>query len=155
MPRLNCHVCPGRCGAQTRATGQRCRNFPVPGRKRCRLHGGLSTGPKGAEGKHRVAQAMAEGRRHWVEQMRAAVAAGLIKRFPCGRKPRRWMPAMRPKGPSTAELMAVAMRGAEAKLSVLRGLPLTERRDALIKAGKRAAEQLEKFYPIDRGDEKR
>jgi hypothetical protein len=32
--------------------GRRCRNGPVPGRTRCRLHGGLSTGLKTPEGRH-------------------------------------------------------------------------------------------------------
>jgi hypothetical protein len=37
-----------RCGAKTR-TGARCQSPPVPGRKRCRLHGGLSPGaPRGS-----------------------------------------------------------------------------------------------------------
>jgi glucans biosynthesis protein len=36
-----------RCGAKTRA-GSPCRRPPVQGRKRCRLHGGLSPGaPRG------------------------------------------------------------------------------------------------------------
>nr|WP_275041362.1 HGGxSTG domain-containing protein [Ruegeria sp. ANG-S4] len=34
------------CGAKTRAGGQ-CHARVVPGKRRCRLHGGLSTGPKG------------------------------------------------------------------------------------------------------------
>ncbi|WP_318527335.1 HGGxSTG domain-containing protein [Ruegeria aquimaris] len=34
------------CGAKTRAGGQ-CQARAVPGKRRCRLHGGLSTGPKG------------------------------------------------------------------------------------------------------------
>ncbi|WP_280922669.1 HGGxSTG domain-containing protein [Ruegeria sp. HKCCSP351] len=38
------------CGAKTRNGGQ-CQALVVPGKRRCRLHGGLSTGPKG---KHRV-----------------------------------------------------------------------------------------------------
>ncbi|WP_371813400.1 HGGxSTG domain-containing protein [Ruegeria sp. HKCCA4008] len=33
------------CGAKTRAGGQ-CQARVVPGKRRCRLHGGLSTGPK-------------------------------------------------------------------------------------------------------------
>ena len=32
------------CGAKTRA-GKSCNNKPIAGKKRCRLHGGLSTGP--------------------------------------------------------------------------------------------------------------
>jgi hypothetical protein len=38
-----------RCGARTK-TGMPCQRPPIPGRKRCRLHGGLSPGaPKGRE----------------------------------------------------------------------------------------------------------
>ncbi|WP_404811487.1 HGGxSTG domain-containing protein, partial [Acidithiobacillus caldus] len=33
------------CMARTRSGGQ-CQRYPVPGKTRCRLHGGLSTGPK-------------------------------------------------------------------------------------------------------------
>lgn len=37
------------CGAKTRA-GKPCQNSPIAGKKRCRLHGGLSTGPsKGSQ----------------------------------------------------------------------------------------------------------
>ncbi len=41
------------CGARTRA-GHPCRALKVPGRKRCRWHGGLSTGPRTAAGIARV-----------------------------------------------------------------------------------------------------
>jgi glucans biosynthesis protein len=54
QPRLS-HLSPlsqvsqvSRCGAKTRA-GSPCRRPPVQGRKRCRLHGGLSPGaPRGS-----------------------------------------------------------------------------------------------------------
>lgn len=46
------------CGALTRARTM-CRRPPIKSKKRCRLHGGLSTGPKTAEGKARIAAA------HW------------------------------------------------------------------------------------------
>ncbi len=36
-----------RCGAHCRSTGKPCQMWTLPGRMRCRLHGGLSTGPKG------------------------------------------------------------------------------------------------------------
>jgi hypothetical protein len=46
LPHL-CHV--SQCGAKTRA-GTACQSPPVPGRKRCRLHGGLSPGaPRGSQ----------------------------------------------------------------------------------------------------------
>ena len=43
-----------RCGARTRR-GTACQKPPLAGKKRCRLHGGLSTGPRTAEGKSRIA----------------------------------------------------------------------------------------------------
>jgi hypothetical protein len=48
---------------------------------RCWMHGGASTGPRTPEGKARVAAAMVEGRRKWVERRRAEG-----KKFPAGRK---------------------------------------------------------------------
>jgi hypothetical protein len=64
----------------------------VPGKTRCRFHGGLSTGPRTAEGKERAVAAMVEGRRRWVERMKAEG-----RKFPGGRKAGvRWVtPAMR------------------------------------------------------------
>ena len=41
---------PALCGARTKA-GHPCRALKVKGRKRCKWHGGLSTGPRTAEGK--------------------------------------------------------------------------------------------------------
>ncbi|WP_457097532.1 HGGxSTG domain-containing protein [Lysobacter sp. P5_B9] len=43
------------CGARTRA-GTSCRAKRLPGRNRCKWHGGASTGPKTAEGKAKVAK---------------------------------------------------------------------------------------------------
>ena len=37
--------------------GSKCQKPPIKGKKRCRLHGGLSTGPRTAEGKARIAAA--------------------------------------------------------------------------------------------------
>ena len=42
------------CGAKTRS-GRPCKNFPVRNKRRCKLHGGLSTGPRTAAGKARIA----------------------------------------------------------------------------------------------------
>jgi hypothetical protein len=50
-----------KCGAQTRQ-GSECMMAVVPGKARCRLHGGLSTGPKTIEGRRRIAEAQ---RRRW------------------------------------------------------------------------------------------
>lgn len=41
------------CGARTRA-GSPCKAKAIPGCKRCRWHGGLSTGPRTPEGKAKV-----------------------------------------------------------------------------------------------------
>ena len=43
------------CGAKTR-TGDPCAKFPIAGKRRCRLHGGLSTGPRTEEGKKKIAE---------------------------------------------------------------------------------------------------
>jgi hypothetical protein len=50
-----------RCGAKTRA-GRPCRMRVEFGKARCRLHGGLSTGPKTEAGRARIAEAQ---RRRW------------------------------------------------------------------------------------------
>ena len=50
-------ACPSiRCGARARR-GTAGQKLPLRGKKRCRLHGGLSTGPRTAEGKARIAEA--------------------------------------------------------------------------------------------------
>ena len=43
-----------RCDAKTRK-GTACQKPPLTGKARCRLHGGLSTGPRTTEGKARIA----------------------------------------------------------------------------------------------------
>ena len=47
------------CEAKTRR-GTPCRQRPLTGKRRCRLHGGLSTGPRTAEGRARIAEAQKE-----------------------------------------------------------------------------------------------
>lgn len=42
------------CGARTRSGG-RCRGLPIVGNRRCRLHGGKSTGPTTPEGRAAIA----------------------------------------------------------------------------------------------------
>ena len=44
------------CSATTRSATP-CQKPPMKGKKRCRLHGGLSTGPRTAEGRARIAAA--------------------------------------------------------------------------------------------------
>jgi hypothetical protein len=75
-----------RCGARVRHRHGFCRKWPVPGKERCRLHGGSSTGALTDEGKARSLTAMRAGRQRWLEEMRAKKAAGEVKRFPGGRK---------------------------------------------------------------------
>jgi DNA-binding XRE family transcriptional regulator len=55
------------CGAKTRKGGQ-CRNKSEPGKRRCKFHGGKSTGAKTPEGLARIAEAQ---RRRW-ERVRAS-----------------------------------------------------------------------------------
>lgn len=43
------------CGARRRRDGQPCEALSMPGKKRCKWHGGCSTGPRTAEGKGKVA----------------------------------------------------------------------------------------------------
>ena len=50
-----------RCDARTRK-GTACRNMSEPGKRRCKFHGGLSTGPKTREGREQIAEAQ---RRRW------------------------------------------------------------------------------------------
>jgi hypothetical protein len=59
----------------------RCKKWAVRGKKRCRLHGGFSTGPRTAEGKARTIAAMVEGRRRLLEKLKAEG-----KPVPWGRK---------------------------------------------------------------------
>lgn len=50
-----------RCGALTRK-GTACRCKPLPGKRRCKFHGGASTGPKTSKGRKRIAEAQ---RQRW------------------------------------------------------------------------------------------
>lgn len=59
-----------RCGARTRKGGA-CKHMSEPGRRRCKFHGGMSTGAKTAEGRARIAEAQ---RRRW-ERFRAEEVA--------------------------------------------------------------------------------
>jgi hypothetical protein len=42
------------CGARRRRDGRACKALSVPGKKRCKWHGGMSTGPITPEGIARV-----------------------------------------------------------------------------------------------------
>jgi hypothetical protein len=49
-------LCP-RCQAKAKRTGQQCRRPATKGKKVCKLHGGLSTGPRTQAGRERCARA--------------------------------------------------------------------------------------------------
>jgi hypothetical protein len=42
------------CGARRRRDGKPCEALSVPGRRRCKWHGGMSTGPRTAAGRAKV-----------------------------------------------------------------------------------------------------
>lgn len=54
------------CGASNRR-GLPCQCRQLYSNGRCRFHGGLSTGPKTPEGKHRSLEAMRAGYREWLK----------------------------------------------------------------------------------------
>ena len=74
------------CNARLRNNRGWCRQLALRGRLRCRYHGGNSPGPRTEEGKRRASAAGVAGRARWVALMRRAKAAGLVERFPNGRK---------------------------------------------------------------------
>jgi hypothetical protein len=101
----------------------------VKGKKRCRLHGGLSTGAKTPEGKAEVLAVLTEGRRRWIAQMKAEG-----KKFPWGRKAGyRWItPAMRERKIRVLqESVALPRRSTR---SELRAMPPEMKRRAAIEA---------------------
>lgn len=57
------------CGARTTRKGTPCRNKSEPGRKRCKFHGGRSTGPKTTEGRERIAEAQRKRWADWRERI--------------------------------------------------------------------------------------
>ncbi|WP_037284599.1 helix-turn-helix domain-containing protein [Rubellimicrobium mesophilum] len=56
------------CGARTRK-GRPCRLLSEPGRRRCKFHGGKSTGPRTAEGRARIAEAQRTRWARWRREM--------------------------------------------------------------------------------------
>src|SRR5579872_4809459 len=71
----------GRCGARRHKDGLPCRVKLEPGRKRCRVHGGWSTGPRTPEGKERSRIAAREAlERRWARwQVQRALAVSGIR----------------------------------------------------------------------------
>lgn len=103
-----------RCGAKLHGKLAWCRRWPVKGKKRCRLHGGMSTGAKTPEGKARVLIALTEGRRRWIEQMKAEG-----KKFPWGRKAGyRWTtPGMRERAAAENQARGGSPNACEERLT--------------------------------------
>jgi hypothetical protein len=101
----------------------------VKGKKRCRLHGGLSTGAKTPEGQARALAARLEGRRRWIAQMKAEG-----KKFPWGRKAGyRWTtPGMRMREIRVLQ-EGVALPGRPTRAE-LRTMPFEEQRRAALEA---------------------
>jgi hypothetical protein len=71
----------GRLTEYLRRSGHHCRNWPERGQKRCRFHGGRSTGPTTPEGKARTAAALKAGRARWLATLKSEG-----KPIPFGRK---------------------------------------------------------------------
>ena len=74
---------PIKCGAKTRSGGP-CAKVPMVGKRRCRLHGGLSTGPKTPEGRAAISAANTKHGRYknWRErQAKERYYRGEIKRL--------------------------------------------------------------------------
>jgi hypothetical protein len=49
------------CGARRRSDGQPCQALSVPGKRRCKWHGGCSTGPRTQAGRRRALQNLRRG----------------------------------------------------------------------------------------------
>lgn len=64
--------CRMQCGAKTRK-GMPCRGKSEPGKRRCKFHGGMSTGARTTEGKARIAEAQ---RRRWARWRAEREGAG-------------------------------------------------------------------------------
>jgi hypothetical protein len=81
-----------RCGAKTRK-GDPCVIAVVPGKRRCKLHGGLSTGPRTEEGKLRIGAAQ---RHRW--DLHRAKKAMQHSPEPAASEPARVRRRRRPRG---------------------------------------------------------
>lgn len=62
------------CGAKTTRKGTPCRNKSEPGRKRCKFHGGRSTGPRTVEGRARIAEAQRKRWARWRDRQEGGQA---------------------------------------------------------------------------------
>ena len=69
-----------RCDARTRSGGI-CKKYPIKRKRRCRLHGGLSTGPRTAEGRARIAAAQLKHGRYVNWRARRAKEKGYYQKI--------------------------------------------------------------------------
>src|SRR5712691_6480196 len=60
-----------RCGARLSGGRGRCRAWALKGKRRCKWHGGKSTGPRTAEGMAHTVAAMRWGRKRKIERLHA------------------------------------------------------------------------------------
>lgn len=67
----------GNCGARTRK-GTPCRAKPLPGKSRCKFHGGASTGPRTPEGKTRIAIAQRQRWAAWRASVKIRSRSGQV-----------------------------------------------------------------------------
>ena len=63
------------CKAKTRK-GTACRSLSEPGKRRCKFHGGMSTGPRTPEGRARIAEAQRKRWARWRERKRSSQSIG-------------------------------------------------------------------------------
>jgi hypothetical protein len=75
------------CGARRR-NGEPCREQALPGRLRCRRHGGLAGRPPGTPMHPNTADALKAGHERWLARTRLAKERGSIEKFPNGRRRR-------------------------------------------------------------------
>lgn len=86
-----------KCGARTRSGGV-CAVPVVPGKQRCRAHGGLSTGPKTEAGRERIRSAQ---KRRWADSRPDESKAGRIH---IETRPVKITPLFEPDEPKTRPL---------------------------------------------------
>jgi hypothetical protein len=124
------------CLARTRAGG-RCQRKKAPGKKRCIQHGGAARiGRPRGWGPHPNTTA---GLKRWYQRMWDFKNAGVISRFPQGRRKRKATPAATPTEPPelpiALRLMAVGLR---AKTEAQQQTRLAEEMQAFRKANREA-----------------
>jgi hypothetical protein len=111
-----------RCDARTKHTAARkagklrgiswrCRKWAVPGKTRCYLHGGKSTGPRTPEGKAASLAARLEGRRRRIAQL-ALEGKKIATGHNGGRYPKDWPPEMRHRTPKVSTLQQIEANSA-------------------------------------------